>query len=165
MQHKRNRDASFVNLNRGVSNETKTGFSGNDTKCGESNVWIAQTAVAKRVGERFARSGVLSRVSDQRLCILLDMHSKDLRAAGETEQRLYVLEAWRESPFYSDRERAALAWAEAVTTLSNKDVPDEVYEQARAQFSEAELVNLTLAVIAINGWNRLNIFPHNTGHI
>ena len=87
----------------------------------------------------------------------LDMHSKDLRAAGETEQRLYVLEAWRESPFYSDRERAALAWAEAVTTLSGKDVPDDVYEQARAQFSEAELVNLTLAVIAINGWNRLNI--------
>jgi AhpD family alkylhydroperoxidase len=87
----------------------------------------------------------------------LDMHSKDLRAAGESEQRLYVLEAWRESPFYSDRERAALAWAEAVTTLSNKDVPDEVYEQARAQFSETELVNLTLAVITINGWNRLNI--------
>ena len=92
----------------------------------------------------------------------LDMHSKDLRAAGETEQRLYVLEAWRESPFYSDRERAALAWAEAVTTLSDKDVPDDVYEQARAQFSEAELVNLTLAVIAINGWNRLNIAFHTT---
>ena len=87
----------------------------------------------------------------------LDMHSKDLRAAGESEQRLYVLEAWRESPFYSDRERAALAWAEAVTTLSNKEVADDVYEQARAQFSEAELVNLTLAVITINGWNRLNI--------
>jgi alkylhydroperoxidase family enzyme len=85
------------------------------------------------------------------------MHSKDLRAGGESEQRLYVLEAWRESPFYSDRERAALAWAEAVTTLRDKEVPDDIYEQARAQFSEAELVNLTLAVIAINGWNRLNI--------
>src|SRR5213594_1866122 len=66
----------------------------------------------------------------------LDMHSKDLRAEGETEQRLYVLEAWRESPFYSERERAALAWAEAVTTLKEKEVPDEVYEHARAQFSE-----------------------------
>ena len=87
----------------------------------------------------------------------LDMHSKDLRADGESEQRLYGLEAWRESPFYSDRERAALAWAEAVTTLSGKEVPDDVYDQARAQFSEAELVNLTLAVITINGWNRLNI--------
>src|SRR5215813_13492057 len=87
----------------------------------------------------------------------LDMHSKDLRARGETEQRLYVLEAWRESPFYSERERAALAWAEAVTTLRDKEVPDEVYEQARGQFSEAELVNLTLAVTTINTWNRLNI--------
>jgi len=87
----------------------------------------------------------------------LDMHSKDLRAGGETEQRLYVLEAWRESPFYSERERAALAWAEAVTLLKDKDVPDEVYEQARQQFSERELVNLTLAVVAINGWNRLNV--------
>ncbi len=87
----------------------------------------------------------------------LDMHSKDLRAAGETEQRLYVLEAWREAPFYSERERAALAWAEAVTLLTNKDVPDDVYEQARAQFNEQELATLTLAVVAINGWNRLNI--------
>ncbi|HJQ26116.1 MAG TPA: carboxymuconolactone decarboxylase family protein [Blastocatellia bacterium] len=87
----------------------------------------------------------------------LDMHSKDLRAAGESEQRLYVLEAWRESPFYSERERAALAWAEAVTLVHEGHVPDDVYEQARAQFSEEELVNLTLAVVTINGWNRLNI--------
>ena len=87
----------------------------------------------------------------------LDMHSKDLRAAGETEQRLYLLEAWRESPFYSERERAALAWAEAVTLLTNKDVPDDVYEQARSQFNEHELAMLTLAVVAINSWNRLNI--------
>src|ERR1044072_6595750 len=72
----------------------------------------------------------------------LDMHSKDLRADGETEERLYVLEAWRASPFYSDRERAALSWAAAVITLRNKDVPDEDYDQARAQFSETELVNL-----------------------
>lgn len=87
----------------------------------------------------------------------LDMHSKDLRAAGETEQRLYLLEAWRESPFYTERERAALAWAEAVTLVREGHVPDEVYRQARAQFSEEELANLTLAIVAINGWNRLNI--------
>ena len=87
----------------------------------------------------------------------LDMHSKDLRAVGDSEQRLYVLEAWRESPFYSERERAALAWAEAVTLVTEGHVPDEVYEQARRQFNEAELADLTLAVVAINGWNRLNI--------
>ena len=87
----------------------------------------------------------------------LDMHSKDLRAGGETEQRLYLLSAWRESPFYTERERAALAWAEAVTLVADGHVPDDVYEQARAQFSEEELVNLTLAVVAINGWNRFNV--------
>src|SRR5215211_3402621 len=87
----------------------------------------------------------------------LDMHSKDLRAAGETEQRLYLLDAWREAPFYTERERAALAWAEAVTLVTEGHVPDEVYEQARAEFNEEELVNLTLAVVAINGWNRLSI--------
>lgn len=87
----------------------------------------------------------------------LDMHSKDLRAAGETEQRLYLLDAWRESPFYTERERAALAWAEAVTLITEGNVPDELYEQARGQFSEQELVSLTLAVVTINGWNRLNI--------
>ena len=98
------------------------------------------------------------RVSQMNGCAYcLDMHSRDLRAAGETEQRLYLLEAWREAPFYSERERAALAWAEAVTLLTNKDVPDDVYEQARAQFSEQELAVLTLAVVAINSWNRLNI--------
>ena len=87
----------------------------------------------------------------------LDMHSKDLRAGGETEQRLYLLDAWRESPFYTERERAALAWAEAVTLVTEGHVPDEVYEQARAQFGEEELVNLTLAVVTINCWNRLNV--------
>ena len=87
----------------------------------------------------------------------LDMHSKDSRAAGETEQRLYLLDAWRESPFYTERERAALAWAEAVTLVNEGHVPDDVYEQARAEFGEEELVNLTLAVVTINGWNRLNI--------
>lgn len=87
----------------------------------------------------------------------LDMHSKDARAAGETEQRLYVLSAWREAPFYSERERAALAWTEAVTVISQTHVPDDVYAVARKQFSDEELVNLTLAIIAINGWNRLEI--------
>jgi AhpD family alkylhydroperoxidase len=87
----------------------------------------------------------------------LDMHSKDLRADGETEQRLYLLDAWRESPFYTERERAALAWAEAVTLVRDGHVPDEVFEQARAQFGEEELVKLTMAIITINGWNRLSI--------
>jgi len=87
----------------------------------------------------------------------LDMHSKDLRAHGETEQRLYMMDAWRESPVYTDRERAALAWAEAVTRLEKQRVPDDVYEQALTQFSEEELVDLTMAVNGINSWNRLNI--------
>jgi AhpD family alkylhydroperoxidase len=87
----------------------------------------------------------------------IDMHSKDARAEGETEQRLFVLTAWREMPDYSERERAALAWTEAVTLVANTHVPEDVYEHARRQFSEEELVNLTLAIVAINGWNRLNI--------
>jgi AhpD family alkylhydroperoxidase len=87
----------------------------------------------------------------------LDMHSKDLRAAGETEQRLFVLAAWREAPFYTTRERAALAWAEAVTKLDGCQVSDEVYEAAAKEFSEQELIDLTMCVVAINGWNRLNI--------
>ncbi|MBS0194436.1 MAG: carboxymuconolactone decarboxylase family protein [Proteobacteria bacterium] len=96
----------------------------------------------------------------------LDMHTQDARAAGETEQRLYLLNAWRESPFYSARERAALAWTEALTTIADtRDVPDETYAQARAQFSEKELVDLSLAVIVINGWNRLAIpFRAEPGH-
>jgi AhpD family alkylhydroperoxidase len=87
----------------------------------------------------------------------IDMHTKELRAAGESEQRLYLLDAWEESPFYSDRERAALAWTEALTLITEGHVPDDVYENARAQFNEEELANLTLAIVAINGANRLNI--------
>jgi len=87
----------------------------------------------------------------------LDMHSKDLLAMGETTQRLLVMDAWREAPFYSDRERAALGWAEAVTKLPGGEVPDDVYNAARAVFSEEELVELTMAVIAINTYNRINI--------
>ena len=87
----------------------------------------------------------------------LDMHTKDARAAGETEQRLYLLPAWREAPCYTPRERAALAWTEAVTLLRDQQVPDEVYAQARAEFDDRSLVDLTLAIIAINGWNRLSV--------
>ena len=87
----------------------------------------------------------------------LDMHSKDARANGETEQRLYGLDAWRETPYYSARERAALEWTEALTLVAETRVPDDVYERVREQFSEDELAHLSLAVVAINGWNRLNI--------
>jgi len=87
----------------------------------------------------------------------IDMHTKELRADGESEQRLYLLSAWRESPFYSDRERAALAWTEAVTLVAENHVPDEVYNEVGVQFTEEELANLTFALIAINGANRLNI--------
>jgi len=87
----------------------------------------------------------------------LDMHTKDARAAGETEQRLYALSTWRETPFFTDRERAALEWTEAVTQISSNHVSDALYERVRQYFSEKELVDLTMAVIAINGWNRLAI--------
>jgi AhpD family alkylhydroperoxidase len=87
----------------------------------------------------------------------LDMHSKDLREHGETEQRLYMLDAWREAHLYTDRERAALAWAEAVTTLEKNNVPDDVYEEVLRHFSEEELIDLTMAVIAINSYIRINI--------
>lgn len=98
------------------------------------------------------------RVSQINSCAYcLDMHSKDLRKGGETEQRLYMLEAWRETPLYTDRERAALAWAEAVTLVAEDRVPDAVYEEARKQFSEEELIDLTLAITTVNSWNRLNI--------
>lgn len=107
---------------------------------------------------------VKTRVSQLNGCAFcLDMHIKDARVVGESEQRLYLLPAWREAPCYTERERAALAWTEALTQLSaTHDVPDEVYEQARAQFSEKELVDLTLAIIAINGWNRLNVAFRST---
>jgi AhpD family alkylhydroperoxidase len=95
----------------------------------------------------------------------LDMHSKDARAAGETEQRLYLLDAWREVDLYSERERAALEWTEALTRITEGHVPDAVYAAVREHFSEAELINLSLAVVAINGWNRLSIaFRTEAGH-
>lgn len=87
----------------------------------------------------------------------VDMHTKDARAAGETEQRLYAVPVWRETPFFTPRERAALAFTEAVTLISHGGVPDDVFEEARAHFSEQEVVNLTMAVATINVWNRLAI--------
>ncbi|MGC1105827.1 MAG: carboxymuconolactone decarboxylase family protein [Candidatus Acidiferrales bacterium] len=87
----------------------------------------------------------------------IDMHTKDARAAGETEQRLYGLDAWEESPFYSERERAALAWTESLTLVSETHVPDEVFEEVKKHFSEAEIVALSMVVVSINSWNRLAI--------
>ncbi len=87
----------------------------------------------------------------------IDMHTKDARAAGESEQRIYLLSAWREAPFYSERERAALEWTEALTLIADNHVPDDFYERVAAHFSNEELVNLTLAVVTINGWNRIAI--------
>jgi AhpD family alkylhydroperoxidase len=108
---------------------------------------------------------VKTRVSQINGCAhCLDMHTKEARAAGETEQRLYLLPAWREAPFYSDRERAALVWAEALTQISTNDVPDELYVEARRHFDKKALVDLTLAIIGINGWNRLAVpFRSETG--
>ncbi len=117
--------------------------------------------------DRYAKSGGLepellelvklraSQINGCAFCI--DMHTKDARGRGESEQRLYGLTAWRETPFYTERERAALAWTEALTQISREHVPDDIYEEARRHFSEKELVDLTFAVIAINGWNRLAI--------
>ncbi|MFC5741667.1 carboxymuconolactone decarboxylase family protein [Dyella tabacisoli] len=101
---------------------------------------------------------VLLRVSQLNGCAYcIDMHTKDARAAGETEQRLYLLQAWRETPLYSERERAALAWCEAVTRLGEHGVSDEIYAQARASFEEEELLNLNMTTILINAWNRIAI--------
>lgn len=96
-----------------------------------------------------------SQINHCAFCI--DMHTKDARAAGETEQRLYLLNAWREAPFYDERERAALEWTEALTLLTEGFVPDEVYESVRKHFTDEELVKLSMAIVAINGWNRLSV--------
>jgi AhpD family alkylhydroperoxidase len=114
--------------------------------------------LAKSTIEQSLLNLVYFRVSQVNGCAFcLDMHSKDLRANGETEQRLYVLDAWREAPFYTEKERAALAWAEALTQLNSGLVPDDIYNEAKKHFSEVELIDLTLAVITINSYNRVNI--------
>ena len=114
--------------------------------------------LAKSAVEQSILHMIYFRVSQINGCAYcLDMHSKDLRAAGETEQRLYGLSAWRETPYFSEREKAALSWAESVTNLKEGQVPDDVYYSVRKQFSEEELVDLTLAVTTINTYNRINI--------
>ena len=122
----------------------------------------AMRGLQKYVDESGLEPGLLelvklrsSQINGCAYCI--DMHTKDALARGESQQRLFELDAWEETPFYTERERAALAWTEAVTRVFDRHVPDEVYEEARKQFTEKELVDLTMAVIAINGWNRLAI--------
>jgi AhpD family alkylhydroperoxidase len=115
--------------------------------------YLAQSSIEKSLQHLIEYR--ISQINGCAYC--LDMHSKDLRAEGETEQRLFVLDAWREAAFYTDRERAALAWAEAVTLVTEGHVSDEVYDTARKEFSEQELIDLTMCVVTINSWNRLNI--------
>ena len=116
-------------------------------------VYLAKSSIEKPLQDL-----MYFRVSQINGCAYcLDMHSKDLRAHGETEQRLHMIAAWRETPFYTDRERAALAWAEALTLVTQGHVPDAVYEQVRSEFSEEEIIDLTVAVNTINDYNRINI--------
>lgn len=115
--------------------------------------YLAKSQVEKRL-----LNLIYLRVSQINGCAFcLDMHSKDLRAEGETEQRLYLLNAWREAPFYSERERAALAYAEAVTVLKDREVTDEVFNAVNEQFTDEEIIDLTLAITTINSYNRFNI--------
>jgi AhpD family alkylhydroperoxidase len=117
-----------------------------------------EQVVSKSGIESSLRELVKLRVSQMNGCAYcIDMHSKDARAGEVSEQRIYALNAWRETPFFSDRERAALEWAEKITNIGVDHAPDDVYLHVRQFFSEAELVNLTLAIVAINGWNRLAI--------
>ena len=115
--------------------------------------YLAESSVEKPLRELIKVRA--SQINGCAYCI--DMHWKDARAAGETEQRLYGLAAWREAPYYSERERAALAWTEELTLIAEHHVSDEPYEQTRRHFSEQELVDLTLAVVTINAWNRISI--------
>ena len=117
-----------------------------------------ERAVRESTLEPALRELVKIRASQLNGCAFcLDMHSKDALASGEDEQRLNVLSAWREAPFYSDRERAALAWCEALTLLSESGAPDEVYGEVKRHFDEEEIVALTLAIVSINGWNRFEV--------
>ena len=120
---------------------------------GGLELYLAQSGLERSLMELVKTRG--SQINGCAYC--LDMHTKDARARGESEQRLYLLDAWRESPVYSARERAALAWTEAVTLVAESRVPDAVYEEVRRQFSDDELLALTMAVATINAWNRLNV--------
>jgi AhpD family alkylhydroperoxidase len=115
--------------------------------------YMAESSIEKPLRELIKLRA--SQINGCAYCI--DMHWKDARADGESEQRLYGLSAWREAPYYSERERAALAWTEVLTLIADSHVADELYEQTRRQFSEQELVDLSLAVVTINAWNRLTI--------
>jgi AhpD family alkylhydroperoxidase len=115
--------------------------------------YLAECGLDKKVIELLKMRA--SQINGCAFCI--DMHSKDARAAGETEQRLYELDAWRETPFYTDRERAALEWTESLTLVSQTHVPDAVYDEVKKHFTDKEIVDLTLAVSAINAWNRIAI--------
>ncbi len=133
-----------------------------DYKTASPGAFQAMLGLEGHAGQCGLEHGLLelvkTRVSQINGCAhCLDMHTKDARAAGETEQRLYLLSAWRETTAYTPRERAALAWAEAVTLLAAHGVPDDVYAQAQLQLDAKELVDLTLAIVAINGWNRLAV--------
>ena len=119
---------------------------------------LALSTEAEATVERPLFELVKVRASQMNGCAYcIDMHTKDARLAGETEQRLYALNAWRETPFFTERERAALEWTEAVTRVGETHVPDEIYQRVAAQFDEADLVALTFAVVVINGWNRLAV--------
>lgn len=115
--------------------------------------YISESALEKSLYELVKLRA--SQINGCAYCI--DMHSKDARNAGETEQRLYALNAWKETPFYTARERAALEWTESLTLISENDVSDELYQSVRKHFEESELITLTMAIVAINGWNRLAI--------
>lgn len=131
------------------------------TKYVTSGMGRAMLELSSRVEEKVDRrlfELVKIRASQINGCAYcLDMHTKDARLAGETEQRIYALNAWRETPFFNDHERAALEWTEAVTRVADTHVPDEIYERVKTQFDEAELVALTFGIIVINSWNRLAV--------
>ncbi len=120
------------------------------------STYVGQSSLGNHLTELLSMR--VSQINGCAFC--LAMHARDLRRAGEREDRLAVLDAWRETPWFTDREQAALAWAEELTLLPNREVSDAVFERASTQFNERELADLTLAVIAINGWNRLNIAFH-----
>ena len=121
--------------------------------------WLDFTQGLKQHGlEETLMDLVVTRASQINGCAYcLDMHTADARKRGETEQRLYLLDAWRDSPLYSDRERAGLAWTEALTLLHERRAPDDGYQALKAEFSEEEQVKLTLLIVAINGWNRIQV--------
>jgi AhpD family alkylhydroperoxidase len=141
IQMERMQNASKANIGRAM--RTLYGFTG----------YLAQSGLEESLHDLIKTRA--SQINGCAYC--LDMHIKDARLHGETEQRLYMLNAWRESPFYTDRERAALAWTEAVTLVADGHVPDAVYDEVRQHFNDDEMVALTMAVVAINAWNRLNI--------